>query len=100
MASSAPASPAQVALTTKARMRAAATLMPSSAAATSSSRTARQLRPILLWCRFASRTRMTSATSELTQACHLVSGKFTPRKRRGGEDDVQALVAAEDAGQA
>ena len=48
MASSEPASPAQMALTTKARTRVTATFTPSSAAATSSSRTARQLRPILL----------------------------------------------------
>ena len=80
MASSAPASPAQVALTTKARTRALATFTPASAAATSSSRTARQLRPTLLRLRFASSTRVTSATAEQTHACHLVSGKFTPRK--------------------
>ena len=80
MASSAPAIPAQVALTTKARMRARATFTPASAAATSSSRTARQLRPTLLRARFASSTRVTSATAEQTHACHLVSGKFAPRK--------------------
>src|SRR5580704_8886381 len=79
-ASRAPASPAQAALTTKARTRAAATLIPSSAAATSLSRTARQLRPILLRSRLASKTRTISAAAELTHACHLVGGKFTPRK--------------------
>src|ERR1700733_6525358 len=80
MASSAPAIPAQVALTTKASTRARATFTPASAAATSSSRTARQLRPTLLRLRFASSTRVISATAEQTQACHLVNGKFTPRK--------------------
>jgi hypothetical protein len=48
MASSEPARPAQMALTTNARTRVTATFTPSSAAATSSSRTARQLRPIRL----------------------------------------------------
>ena len=80
MARSAPASPAQAALTTNARTRAAATFTPASAAATSSSRTARQLRPTRLRPRFASRTSVTSATAEQTHASHRVSGKFTPRK--------------------
>ena len=45
MAISEPATPAHAALTTKARMRVRPRLMPASSAATSSSRTARQVRP-------------------------------------------------------
>ncbi len=80
MASSAPASPAQAALTTNASTRVAATFTPASAAATSSSRTARQLRPTRLRPRLASSTRVTRATAEQTHASHRVSGKFWPRK--------------------
>ena len=64
----------------KARTRAQATFTPASAAATSLSRTARQLRPTRLRARLASSSRTTSATSVVTQACHLVSGKLGPKE--------------------
>ena len=53
-----PASPAQAVLTTKARTRARARLIPAISAATSSSRTARQVRPTRLRDRFASSTKV------------------------------------------
>src|ERR1700678_2746723 len=80
IASKDPASPAQAALMTKASTRALATFTPASAAATSSSRTARQSRPIRPRLRLASKNKDTSATAAATQACHLLSGKFAPRK--------------------
>ena len=83
MPSRAPARPAQAALTTKASTRSAATFRPASAAAVSSSRTARQLRPILLRPRLASRTRTISAAAQAIQACQRVSGKLVPRKAGG-----------------
>src|ERR1022692_4272356 len=79
-ASSAPARPAQAALTTNARIRSLATLRPLSAAATSSSRTARQPRPTRLRARLASSTRVISAAAQVSHACQRVSGKLGPRK--------------------
>ncbi len=79
-ASSAPPTPAQAALTTNASTRSRATFSPASAAATSSSRTARQPRPTRLRTRLASRTRVISAAAQDTQASHWVSWKVGPRK--------------------
>src|SRR6201986_991213 len=77
-ASRAPPSPAQAALTTKARTWSRATLRPDSEAATSSSRTARQLRPTRLRARLASRTSAIRADAQVTQACQRVGGNVGP----------------------
>ena len=78
-ASSAPASPAQAALTTKASTRSRATFRPARAAATSSSPAARQDRPTRLRARLASSTKTISAQPQVSQACQRVTGKAGPR---------------------
>src|SRR5579875_2809959 len=72
-------SPPQAALTTKARIFSRATFRPASAAATSSSRTARQFRPILLADRLASRISAISATRQVSQASQRVGGNVAGR---------------------
>ena len=79
IASMAPASPAQAALTMNASTRSAPTFSPDSAAATGSSRMARQLRPTLLRARFARITRVIRAASAHTQASQRVGGNVAPR---------------------
>src|SRR5260370_22608552 len=79
-ASRAPPSPAHAELTTKASICILATFRPDRDAATSLSRSARQLRPILLRPRLASRTRVISAPAQVIQASQRVGGKVTPRK--------------------
>ena len=77
-ASMAPASPAQAALTMNASTRSRPTGSPASAAATGSSRIARQFLPTLLRARFARMTRVTSAASAQIQASQRVGGKVAP----------------------
>src|SRR5258708_13133593 len=79
MASSAPPRPAQAELTTKASTCSRATFRPDNEAATSSSRSARQLRPILLRRRLASSTNVISAHAQPSQASHRVGGNVEPR---------------------
>ncbi len=79
-ASRPPPRPAQAELTTNASICIRATFRPDSAAATSLSRSARQLRPILLWPRLASSTSVISAPAEAIQASQRVGGNVTPRK--------------------
>jgi hypothetical protein len=76
-ASRAPASPAQAALTAKAMTLVRATLIPASAAATSSSRTARNARPYRLERRFANRTNVVMAAIPSIHASHR-SGSIAP----------------------
>src|SRR5260370_28640628 len=78
MASSAPPRPAQAELTTKASTCSRATFRPDSEAATSSSRTARQLSPILLWRRLASSTQVIFPHSQQTQARQPVGEALEP----------------------
>ena len=66
IASTAPPAPAQAALTTNARMRARPRSIPASSAATSSSRTARQRRPIRLDEAFANRKNTITSSIQLT----------------------------------
>ena len=94
-ASSAPASPAQAALTTKASTRSRATFRPASAAATSLSPAARQDRPTRLRARLASSTRTISAQPQVSQACQRVSGKAGAEEAGAADHHGQALVPAE-----
>src|SRR5262249_43167204 len=82
-ASMAPASPAQAALTMNASTRSAATFSPDSAAATGSSRIARQFRPTLLRPRFARITKVIRAASAHTHASQRVGGNVAPRLAGG-----------------
>src|SRR5260221_11876214 len=73
-ASIAPPRPAQAELTTNASTWRRATFRPDSDAATSSSRSARQLRPTLLWRRLARSTNVISAHAKPSQASHAGGG--------------------------